>query len=104
MLGTTRFLRDGRVVGFEFGHIAAGEEHVVYTPFPGGNRSPDPFRLTGAEPGRVVFEAPEHDYPKRILYTLTSEGMEARIDGGESDPRPRVWRLMPAACAAFPGM
>lgn len=99
MLGTTRFLRDGEAVGFEFGHIRAGAEGVVYTPYPGGERSPHGFRLTTAAPGRAVFEAPEHDYPRRILYSLGPDGgLDVRIDAGAGDPSPRGWSLRSVPC------
>lgn len=99
MLGTTRFLRDGKVTGWEFGHLASGPDGIVYTPYPGGNRSEHAFRRTEGEPGRVVFEAPEHDYPKRIRYELgRDEVLRVAIDGGASDPSPRAWTLRRATC------
>ncbi|HEX9710564.1 MAG TPA: DUF6265 family protein [Candidatus Thermoplasmatota archaeon] len=99
MLGTTRFLRDGRAVDFEFGTIVARDGEVVLTPYPRGERSPHAFRLTTRSQGRVVFEAPDHDYPKRILYErLPDEALLARIDGGEADPQPRSWTMQEAPC------
>lgn len=99
MLGTTRFFRDGEAVGFEFGHIRAAAEGIVYTPYPGGERSPHAFRLSRASPGEAIFEAPEHDYPRRIHYSLgQDEGLEVRIDGGPDDPSPRGWSLRSVPC------
>lgn len=105
MLGTTRFTRDGRTVSFEFGHMAATPEGIVYTPYPGGVRSADSFRLTSSPPGEALFEAPEHDYPKRIRYRLRSSGgMEVSIDGGPDDPSPRAWTLQRSGCEGLPAM
>lgn len=98
MLGTSRFLQGGRVASFEFGLIRAAGETIVYLPHPGGQASEHPFVLTGSGPGEATFEAPEHDYPRRIRYTRTADGLEARIDGGADDPEPRVWRMEPTAC------
>ena len=99
MVGTTRFLRDGRTVGFEFGHLEARAGEVIYTPYPSGNRSPDVFVLTKASPGEALFEAPEHDYPKRIQYRVGVDGgLRAQIDGGEGDPEPRGWSLERSSC------
>lgn len=99
ILGTTRFIRDGAVVGFEFTTLEAKGEGVVYTPYPGGDRSADPFTLTAGGPARAVFEAPEHDYPKRILYERVEEGrLRARIDAGADDSEPRVWEMEGVPC------
>jgi hypothetical protein len=99
MLSTTRFLRDDRVIDFEFGTLALVGDSVVLVPYPRGERSPHPFVLTERERDRVVFEAPEHDYPKRILYERGDDGtLLARIDAGENDPEPRSWTLAAASC------
>lgn len=99
MLGTTRFFRGGRAVQFEFALLRADSSGVVLTPYPGGRRSEDSFRLTEAGPGRAVFEAPEHDFPKRIMYSEGPDGSHtARIDGGEGDPRIQEWVMLPVAC------
>jgi hypothetical protein len=98
MLGTSRFIRDGRLASFEFGLIRSSGGAVELVPHPGGTRSPHPFVLTSSTPGEAVFEAPQHDYPKRIVYRRVADGLEARIDGGADDAEPRVWRMEPAAC------
>ena len=98
MLSTSRFVSGDRVLSFEFGLIRAAGETIVYLPHPGGVASEHPFVLTDAGPGQVMFEAPDHDYPKRIRYTRTDDGLEARIDGGADDPEPRAWRMESAAC------
>lgn len=94
MLANTRFLRDGEVVGWEFGHLEATGDGIVLTPYPGGERSEHAFHRTGGDRTSVVFEAPEHDYPKRIRYRLDDLGMlHVAIDGGADDPEPRSWTL-----------
>ena len=99
MLVTTRFLREGRVVDFEFGTLTLSEGEALLTPYPGGDQSPHAFRLTRGSPSSAVFEAPEHDYPKRIVYQRAVDGaLLARIDAGESDPEPRTWSLAAVPC------
>ena len=100
MIGTTRFMQDGRTTSFEFGHMHAEEGGgVVYTPYPSGNRSEHTFALTESSPGQAMFEAPDHDYPKRIRYRLTDGGgLRAQIDGGADDPEPRGWSLERVDC------
>lgn len=99
MLGTTRYLRDGATRQFEFTRITAGRDGVVLLPFPGGTASADPFRLTTVEADRAVFEAPEHDFPKRIIYRRDADGsLVARIDGGEGSDQASEWRMDAAPC------
>lgn len=100
ILGTTRYVRGGQAVGFEFSTLAVRDGDVWLTPYPGGEKSPHDFRFTSAQDGRAVFEAPEHDYPKRIIYQRAGEeGLTARIDGGEADTAPRVWEMAAVPCA-----
>ncbi|MBT8402606.1 MAG: hypothetical protein KJP18_02035 [Gemmatimonadetes bacterium] len=98
MLSTSRYLSAGRVLSFEFGLIRAAGETIVFLPHPGGQASEHAFVLTDSGPGEAVFEAPEHDYPKRIRYALGPEGLTARIDAGEGDAEPRSWRMDAVPC------
>jgi hypothetical protein len=103
MLGTTRYLVGGEAVEFEFSAIRRDARGVWLTPYPGGVASADAFRLTSAGGERAVFEAPEHDYPKRILYRRDPDGaLTARIDGGAEDPDGKEWRMTSAPCTASP--
>jgi hypothetical protein len=100
MLGTTRYIIDGRAVQYEFTAIL--QDSILLRPYPGGKRSPDDFRLTQIEGQRAVFESPEHDYPKRILYWSTEEGSRvARIDAGADDPEGTEWRMRSAPCPSM---
>lgn len=98
MLGTTRYFRDGQAVDFEFGLIRADSAGIVYLPHPRGRASEHAFRLTGTPAGSWVFEAPDHDYPRRIMYRLVGSDLEARIDAGADDPEPRRWQLRAVSC------
>lgn len=103
MLGTSRYLRDGRAVQFEFSRISLDSAGVVLLPFPDGEASEHGFRLTSLQGARARFEAPEHDFPRRIHYTLEDDGsLVARIDGGAGDARAREWRMRPVPCATGP--
>jgi hypothetical protein len=97
MLGTTRYLRDGRTRGWEFSRIHADSAGVFLTPYPDGRRSEHAFRLVRAEPGHAVFENLEHDFPKRIIYRRpAADSLVARI---EDDARGREWRMAAVPCA-----
>ncbi len=99
ILGTTRYMRDGRAVQFEFTKIELRDGEIVLTPYPNGRPSADEFRLTHLGPTEAVFEAPEHDYPKRIIYRTERDGTRvAQIDAGADDTEPTQWRLRPTPC------
>lgn len=103
MLGTTRYLLDGRATQFELTSIRLGDEGVVLLPYPGGRASPDGFTLTRATGGVAVFEAPEHDFPKRIIYrTDGPDRLSARVDDGTDEGQGMEWRLARAACPGSP--
>ncbi len=99
MVGTTRYLRDGRTVMFEFTQITADSTGITLLPYPRGRASEDAFHLTVLEDGRAVFEAPEHDFPKRIIYHRESADVRiARIDGGTGSTQAQEWRLERVSC------
>jgi hypothetical protein len=99
MLGVSLFVRDGRAVSHELTRVEVVGSRVVLTPYPGGERSPHGFVLTSLRDGEALFEAPEHDYPKRILYRRNADGSRtARIDGGPDDTEGREWRFVATPC------
>ena len=99
MLGLSVYVRDGRAVGHEMTRVAVEEGRVVMTPYPNGVRSEHGFVLTTLRENEAVFEAPEHDYPKRILYRRNADGSRwARIDGGPEDREGQEWRFVAAPC------
>lgn len=103
MLGLSRFMRGGRTVQHEFSRITADSTGIFLLPFPGGSPSEHAFRLTRLEDGQAVFEAPEHDFPKRIIYRRNADGSNtARIDGGEGSDRAQEWPMRSVACRVRP--
>ena len=99
MLGTTRYVVNGRVTGFEFAVISGEGGDISMTPYPEGVRSEHSFRLASGVGERAVFEAPEHDFPKRILYaTAPGDSLRVRIDGGEGSDQASEWRLGRVDC------
>jgi hypothetical protein len=104
ILGTVAYVRGGRVVQHEFVELrATAQGGLSFLPYPGGSRSEHTFHLTSRDDGRVVFEAPEHDYPRRILYrAVGTDGLEGSIDGGPQDTTPRRWPLKRIPCEVGP--
>lgn len=82
MLSTSRTLRGGRMVAFEFLRIVARPGALVYIAQPGG-RPPTEFALTTSGPGLAVFENPAHDFPKRLSYRRTGEMLRVEVEGDE---------------------
>lgn len=95
MLGTTRYLRDGITVSYEFTEIVAHADGVRLIPHPSGQASV-PFRLTRSAEHLAVFENPEHDFPQMITYRLSGKTLTARIENPGGDRR--QWSMRPAPC------
>ena len=92
MLGTSRFIVDGKVVTFEFLRIEERSDGIVYVAQPNGRPGTE-FRLTRSDDGQVVFENPEHDHPKIFRYLKTSDGrLRIEIEGDEGES---VFELVP---------
>jgi hypothetical protein len=94
LLGLHRDVKAGRMVSFEFLRIQATPQGTFYYASP-NSRPPVAFRLVEAADRRAVFENPEHDFPKRILYWLDAAGaLHARIEGpqgGKTVAEEWVW-------------
>ena len=81
MLGIHRDVKGGKAVSFEFFRVESTPQGITYFASPEGRPS-TPFRMAKLEGKRVVFENPQHDFPKRIIYWLGDDGsLHARIEG-----------------------
>ena len=99
LLGTTRYLLEQRTIQYELTVITQDSAGVWMIPYPGGRRSEHAFLLTGVTENRAIFEAPEHDYPKRIIYRADGDSvLRASIDAGPRDERPRTWTMTRSKC------
>ena len=82
MLGMGRTIVGGKTVEFEYLRIEQRADGIFYVASPQG-RPPTDFKLTHLTGQEVVFENPEHDFPKRIIYIKNSDGsLVATVDGG----------------------
>lgn len=83
LLGMGRTIADGRMVAFEYLRIIAIDDGIFYMAQPNG-RSPTSFRLTQWDGETATFENPDHDFPKRIVYTRSSDNaIRVIVDAGE---------------------
>jgi len=93
LLGLHRDVTKKRAA-FEFLRIAETDDGIVYYGSPGG-RPPTPFRLTESKPMHAIFENPEHDFPKRILYWRDADRLCARVDAGaETEGEEWCWERL----------
>lgn len=73
MLAISRTVSREKMTAFEYLRIVERDGGLVYIAQPGGAPATE-FIMTEVSSGRAVFENPRHDYPRRIVYELTSEG------------------------------
>ena len=84
LLGTSRTIRGGKMVAFEFLRIVTRTDGIYYIAQPSGRPGTE-FKLTRITDGEVVFENPEHDFPQWIRYQrISSDAMRADVKGTTS--------------------
>lgn len=89
MLAVSRTVNtSGKMVGFEYLRVVEREGGLVYIAQPAG-RTATEFVLTELTPTRAVFDNPRHDYPKRIVYELSAEGVLSATTGYLKGGTPR---------------
>jgi hypothetical protein len=81
LLGVGTTVAGGRLREFEFLRIVVDGGALAYLAQPGG-APPTRFAATSSGPAEVVFENPQHDFPKRVGYQRTGDRLLAWIDGG----------------------
>ena len=74
MLGISRTVRGEKMSAFEYLRIVERDGGLVYVAQPNG-RPPTEYVLTELKNQRAVFVNPRHDYPQRIVYELSKEGV-----------------------------
>jgi hypothetical protein len=81
MMAVARTIRTAKVVAREFIVIDTEADGIYYSPRIGTKDAAVRFKLTTQTATEVIFENPTHDFPQRILYRKTADGLTARIDG-----------------------
>ena len=96
MLATTRFIREGLVVDWEFARMVEDSAGVTLWPYPRGTISEHGFPLVSTD-GALVFENLEHDFPVRIIYEVVSDDeLRPRIEG--TDGQGPSWWIQRVPC------
>lgn len=88
MLAVSRTVSRGKMSAFEYLRIVERDGGLVYIAQPGG-AAPTEFVLTELTATRAVFDNPRHDYPKRIVYDLSAEGVFSATIGFTKGGTPR---------------
>ena len=83
MLGMGRTVVGDRTVEFEFLRLEQRADAVYYVASPGGQCPSTDFKLTRLSAQEAIFENPQHDFPKRVIYKKNADGsLTASIDAG----------------------
>ena len=93
MLAMHRDTAGGKTSGFEFLRIEQDGERLVYRAMPEG-RPPTDFPRVAQGESCIVFENPQHAFPRRILYWRDGASLHARIEGtrqGKAAATEWVW-------------
>jgi Domain of unknown function (DUF6265) len=82
MLGMSRTAAGGKLVATEFLSIEPRDGKLAYVARPSG-QAMEAFPLVKASSTEVVFENLAHDFPQRIIYRKTPEGLHARVEAAD---------------------
>ena len=84
MMGMSRTVAGDKTVEFEYLRIEQRTDGIYYVAHPKARCPGTDFKLTRASATEAVFENPQHDFPKRIIYRKgADDSLTAIVDGGE---------------------
>lgn len=91
LFGSSRSLREGRTVGFEFMQLRQHDDgRLVLTALPSGRNATE-FIASRVDANEGVFENPANDFPQRISYRrLDGQRLLARIDIAQDNPKQAI--------------
>ena len=84
MMAVSRTVAGDKTVEFEYLRIEQRADGIYYVAHPKGRCPGTDFKLTRASATEAVFENPQHDFPKRIIYRKgADDSLIASIDAGD---------------------
>jgi hypothetical protein len=89
MLGTSRTVKDRRLVEYEFIIVRERGDSLVYLALPSGQVSAE-FVSTSVDSSSVVFENAQHDFPQRIGYRRRGARLDAWVEGNSGGKSRRI--------------
>ncbi len=82
MFGISRTVVDGKTIAFEYLRIVTDEEDDIFLIASPSGQQTARFELSNMSQRQVVFVNPEHDFPQRIIYSLSAvDNLHGRIEG-----------------------
>ncbi len=91
--GSATMRHDGRIVSTEQVRLMRFAGSWVYLAATGPGRITSFVRVAADDRG-WTFANPEHDFPRRIVYTMHGDTLRAWIDDGEADGRRMDFHLV----------
>ena len=90
MMGMARTIQGGKVREYEFTLLRQEPNgDILYIASP-SKQAETAFKLTSLRGGEAVFENPQHDFPKKVVYARQADGsLLAAIEGPGRDGKPR---------------
>jgi hypothetical protein len=92
MLAISRTVSREKMSAFEYLRILERDGGLVYIAQPNGGTATE-FVLTELTGQRAVFDNPRHDYPKRITYELSADGVLTATIGQLKGGTPRKFEF-----------
>ena len=84
MIGMGRTVAGDKTVEFEYLRLEQRADGIYYVAHPKARYPGTDFKLTRVSATEAVFENPQHDFPKRIIYRKgEDDSLTASVDGGE---------------------
>jgi uncharacterized protein DUF6265 len=80
LMGISRTVKAGRTIEHEFLQIRDVNGTLAYIANPSGQAEAT-FALKTFSEKELIFENPTHDFPQRIIYRRTADGVTARVEG-----------------------
>src|SRR5687767_3946653 len=91
MIGSGRDGKGDSVRHWEWMRIERGTDgSVTFYGSPKG-AAPVPFKATASDGNSITFVNAAHDYPQRVRYTMTGDGLDAEISLADGT-KPNRWR------------
>ena len=90
MMGMARNIQAGKVREYEFTLLRQEPNGDIFYVASPSKQAETSFKLTSWSNGEAVFENPQHDFPKKIVYARQADGsLLAAIEGPGRDGKPR---------------
>ena len=90
MMGMARNIQGDKVLEYEFTLLRQEPNGDIFYIASPSKQTETAFKLTSLRDGEAVFENPQHDFPKKIVYARQADGsLLAAIEGPGRDGKPR---------------